>query len=240
MYTYNTRVGFSQVDTERLLKMESLTALFQDVTCFQGEEIGVGFDYLEPKEQAWILNSWQIEVKRFPKFNEKITIGTFPTSFKSFIGTRNFVVKDEDNEVIVMANSIWTFMDMKKMRPVKVEEEFMKKYVLEEALPMEYSARKILLPETEEWIVIEKEPIKVQEHYLDSNMHVNNGQYVQIAGGFVNKRIKYNQMRVEYRNQARLGDVIIPVVYEKESACIVALCNVEKKPYAVIEYNLKN
>lgn len=235
MYTYNTRVGFSQVDTEKLLKMESLTALFQDVTCFQGEEIGVGFDYLEPMGQAWILNSWQIDVKRFPKFNEKITIGTFPTGFKSFIGTRNFIVKDENDETIVMANSVWTFMDMVKMRPAKVTEEFIQKYTLEEPLPMEYADRKIALPESEDWIVEEKEPIKVREHYLDSNMHVNNGQYVQIAAGFLPKGIKHNQMRVEYRNQARLGDMIIPVVYNKDSDCIVALCDTEKKPYAIIE-----
>lgn len=237
MYTYNTRVGFSQVDTSRLLKIESLTALFQDVTCFQGEDIGNGFALLEPRKQAWILNSWQIEVKRFPQFNENITVGTFPTSFKGFIGNRNFVVKDEQDEVIVMANSIWTFMDMEKMRPTKVDEEFISKYTLEEPLPMDYSARKILLPDVQvdEWTKVEKEPIKVREHYLDSNMHVNNGQYIQIATGFFPKGIKYNKMRVEYRNQARLGDVMIPVVYEKENACIVALCDTEKKPYAVVE-----
>ena len=235
MYTYNTKVGFSQVDTDKLMKMEALTAAFQDVTCFQGEEIGVGFDYLEPKKQAWILNNWQIEVRRFPKFNEKITVGTFPTSFKSFIGTRNFVVLDEAGEQIVVANSIWTFMDMEKMRPVKVEEEFIQKYVLEEPLEMDYSARKILLPETDEWTVTKKEPIKVSEYHLDSNMHVNNGQYIQMAGGFLNRSVKYDKLRVEYRKQARLGDEIIPVVYERENTCIVALCDADNNPYAVIE-----
>lgn len=235
MYTYNTRVGFSQVDTNRLIKMEALTALFQDVTCFQGEDIGNGFALLEPRKQAWILNSWQIDVKRFPQFNENITVGTFPTSFKGFIGNRNFVVKDEQDEVIVMANSIWTFMDMEKMRPTKVDEDFISKYTLEEPLPMDYSARKIMLPDKEDWTITEKESIKVREHYLDSNMHVNNGQYIQIAIGFFPKGIKFNKMRVEYRNQARLGDVMIPVVYEKENACIVALCDTDKKPYAVVE-----
>ncbi|MBQ8039851.1 MAG: acyl-[Lachnospiraceae bacterium] len=235
MYTYDMRVGFSQVDTDRLMKMEALTAVFQDVTCFQGEEIGNGFALLEPRKQAWLLNSWQIEVKRFPAFNEKISVGTFPTSFKGFIGNRNFVVKDETGDNIVMANSIWTFMDMAKIRPVKVDEEFISRYTLEEPLPMNYAARKIALPETEDWLVTEKEAIKVREHYLDSNMHVNNGQYIQIAAGFFAKGIKYNQMRVEYRNQARLGDMIIPVVYKKEKACIVALCGTDKKPYAIIE-----
>lgn len=238
MYTYTTKVGFSQVDTDRLMKIDALTALFQDVTCFQGEDIGNGFALLEPRQQAWILNSWQIEVKRFPAFNEQIIIGTFPTSFKGFIGNRNFVVKDADDETIVMANSIWTFMDMEKMRPVRVDEEFISKYTLEEPLPMDYSARKILLPDTEEtpdWGVSEREPITVREYHLDSNMHVNNGQYVQIACGFLPQGTKYDKMRVEYRNQARLGDEMIPVVYENGNICIVALCDKENKPYAVIE-----
>lgn len=238
MYTYNTKVGFSQVDTHRLMKIEALTDVFQDVTCFQGEEIGIGFDYLEPRNLAWILNSWQIDVKRFPKFNEKITVGTFPTGFKSFLGTRNFVVLDETGEQIVMANSIWTFMDMKKMRPVRVEKEIVQKYILEDPLPMDYFARKITIPDGEGWTVAEKEPLIVSEYHLDSNMHVNNSQYVQIAGVFLNGNIKYNKLRVEYRKQAHRGDQFIPVVHEKGNTCIVALCDTEKNPYAVVEAEL--
>lgn len=235
MYTYTTKVGFSQVDTDRLMRMDVLTALFQDVTCFEGEDIGNGFALLEPRQQAWILNSWQIEVKRFPAFNERITVGTFPTSFRGFIGNRNFVVKDASDEIIVMANSIWTFMDMAKMRPVKVEEEFISKYELEEPLPMDYLARKILIPDTLDWEVAEREAIKVCEYHLDSNMHVNNGQYVQIASAYLRGGVKFNRMRVEYRSQARLDDVMVPMVYTNGDTCIVALCDTENKPYAVIE-----
>ena len=237
MYTYTTKVGYSQVDTDRLMRIDALTALFQDVTCFQGEDIGNGFALLEPRKQAWILNSWQIEVKRFPAFNERITVGTFPTSFRGFIGNRNFVVKDDSDEIIVMANSIWTFMDMAKMRPAKVDEEFISKYTLEEPLPMDYSARKILIPDTPDWEVSEKEGIKVCEYHLDSNMHVNNGQYVQIASAYLPRDIRFNRMRVEYRSQARLDDVMVPMVYEKDKHCIVALCDTDNKPYAVIEAN---
>ena len=235
MYTYETRVGFSQVDTNRVMKIEELTAVFQDVTCFQGEELGVGFEYLEPMKKAWVLNAWQIDVKRFPKFNEKITVATFPTTFKSFIGNRNFFVKDEAGEMIVVANSVWTFMDMEKLRPSKVDEKFYEVYPLEEPLDMEYLPRKIDLPDSEEWKITKKEALKIREYHLDSNMHVNNGQYVQIASGFLKRGIPYNRLRVEYRKQAMLGDAVIPVVYEKENACIVALCYEENNAYAVIE-----
>ncbi len=235
MYTYNTRIGFSQVDTNRIIKMEALIALMQDATCFQGEELGVGFEYLEPKKRAWILNAWQIDIKRYPVFNEKVTVGTFPTSFKSFIGNRNFIIKDENGDAIVMANSIWTFMDMEKMRPAKVEDDFIKVYTMEEPLPMDYSARKIMIPKEQDFKVTKKEALTVREYHLDSNMHVNNGQYVQIADAFLPGAIRYDRLRVEYRKQARLGDIIIPIIYERENTCIVALCDEKESPYAVIE-----
>ena len=47
--------------------------------------------------------------------------------------------------------------------------------------------------------------------------------------------MKYDRLRVEYRKQAKLGDVMIPIVHEKEDACIVALYDEEKNVYAVIE-----
>lgn len=237
MYTYETQVGFSHVDTNKNMKMEALAALFQDVTCFQGEELGVGFGYVEPMKVAWVLNSWQIDVKRFPRFNEKITVGTFPTGFKSFIGTRNFLVKDEAGRDIVMANSLWTFMDMEKMRPAKIDGKFLEVYDLEEPLPMEYLERKIELPKDEDadWIVVHRAPVTVREYHLDSNMHVNNGQYVQIASGFFPRDKQYDRLRVEYRRQAVLGDEMIPVVYEKEGVCIVSLEDKERKPHAIAE-----
>lgn len=240
MYTYNMRVGFSHVDSDRVMKMEMLPALLQDVTCFQGEELGVGFEYLEPLGCAWILNAWQIDVKRMPQFNEKITIGTFPTEFRGFIGTRNFIIKDEDDNTLVMANSVWTFMDMKKLRPSKVAEKFIEVYTLEEQLPMEYLPRKITLPEIDDsgQAVSEKEVLKVREYHLDSNKHVNNGQYIQIACAFLPEGIKYDRLRVEYRKQAKLGDVMLPVVYKKEGCCIVALCDEEKSPYAIVEASM--
>ena len=69
-------------------------------------------------------------------------------------------------------------------------------------------------------------------------MHVNNGQYVHIASGFLPKGKKFTRLRVEYRKQAVLGDVMTPITYNKDGVCVVALCDEEKKPYAVIETSM--
>ena len=235
MYEFDTRIRFSEVDSEGKLTLIGLLNYFQDASIFHSEDCGVGTLYLKEHSLAWVLNAWQIDIKRYPVFNEKVTVGTFPTSFKSFIGNRNFIIKDENGDAIVMANSIWTFMDMEKMRPAKVEDDFIKVYTMEEPLPMDYSARKIMIPKEQDFKVTKKEALTVREYHLDSNMHVNNGQYVQIADAFLPGAIRYDRLRVEYRKQARLGDIIIPIIYERENTCIVALCDEKESPYAVIE-----
>ena len=50
-------------------------------------------------------------------------------------------------------------------------------YGTEEPLPMEYAGRKIPLPKERK----QGEPFPVRRHQIDTNHHVNNSQYVQMA-----------------------------------------------------------
>lgn len=77
---------------------------------------------------------------------------------------------------------------------------------------------------------------------MDTNYHVNNGQYIRIAmeclpAGLLQKENAHiRQMRAEYKKQAHLGDRIYPVVYsEGEETAAIALNNQEGQPYCVVE-----
>lgn len=47
--------------------------------------------------------------------------------------------------MLAQANSIWSFVDTKKMRPVFVSEDIVESFGIEEKLDMDYSNRKITL-----------------------------------------------------------------------------------------------
>ena len=104
---------------------------------------------------------------------------------------------------------------------------------MESKLDMEYAPRKIVLPEDYE----QQDSFAVQKHHLDTNHHVNNCQYVQMAMDYLPENFKIHQMRAEYKISARLGDVIIPYTKEENGIYTVGLCNEEKKPYAVVEFS---
>ena len=231
MYTFESRVRYSEVDHTELITLPAIINYFQDCSTFQSEDLGVGIDYLKEKQQGWILSYWQIIVNRYPGMGERIDISTWATGFEGLYGPRNFRMRDEKKETVAYANSIWVFMDMKKGRPVKPDADDIAKYGLDEPLEMEYASRKITLPkETEELAAF-----PVRKYHIDTNEHVNNCQYVQMALEVLTEEIRVRQARVEYKKSAVYGDEIFPKVAREEGRTVVELCDIKGKPYAVVE-----
>ena len=50
MYTYESRVRFSEVDHYETMTLPSIINYFQDGSIFQSEDIGLGVDYLKEKK----------------------------------------------------------------------------------------------------------------------------------------------------------------------------------------------
>ena len=101
-----------------------------------------------------------------------------------------------------------------------------------EALDMPYKGRKISLPEETE--VLEAFPVR--RYHIDTNEHVNNCQYVQMALEFLPADRQFRQIRVEYKKSAVLGDVIYPKRSREEERTIIELCAENGRPYAVVEF----
>ncbi|MGN1171843.1 MAG: acyl-[acyl-carrier-protein] thioesterase, partial [Lachnospiraceae bacterium] len=109
------------------------------------------------------------------------------------------------------------------------------KYVLGLKLDMEYAPRKILIPENG----VAQDSFTVQRQHLDSNHHVNNAQYVKMAVPYLPEDFRTGQLRVEYKSQAHLNDVICPMVAVNGTVHTVWLNSPEGMTYAVLEFTQK-
>ena len=231
MYTINQRIRYSEIDHNGAITLPGIINYFQDCSTFQSEDIGLGAENLKKRKKAWILSYWQVIVDRYPKLGEQVTVGTFATSFKGLFGDRNFVMKDAEGNQVACANSIWVFMDMEKGRPARPEPEDIEAYGIAEPLEMPYEGRKILLPEKME----DREAFPVRKYHIDTNEHVNNCQYVQMAMEMLPKEMKIHQLRVDYKKSAVLGDIIYPKVSMEKDRTVSLLCDESGKEYAVVE-----
>ncbi len=231
MYTMDGRVRYSEIDHNGTITLPGIINYFQDCSNFQSEDIGRGTEWLKAKKKAWILSYWQVIIKRYPKLGERIVVSTFASGLKGAFGDRNFVLKDEEGRQIACAYSLWVFMDVEKGRPVRPEKEDIEPYGQEEPLDMPYEGRKIVLPEMME----DRPPFPVRKYHIDTNEHVNNCQYVQMAMEMIPKNRQVQQLRVDYKKSAVLGDVIYPKVAEEPERTVIELCDEDGGVYAVLE-----
>ena len=238
MYTFDSRIRYSEVDKDAYLTIESLIDYFQDCSTFQTQDGPATMEYLKERNIAWVLNSWQIVINRYPKLCEEVTIGTVPYELKGFFGHRNFFMDTKAGERLAIANSVWTLFDFEKGVPARITPEIVEAYPLEEKLPMDYGDRKIMVPKEAE--VLTGEEILVRSHHLDTNNHVNNGQYIRMAiESLPDKAIKVTALRAEYKRQALLGDTLLPEIRKvsKNGAMTytINLKDVSNNPVCIVE-----
>lgn len=244
MYEFEGKIRYSEVDDCGLLRPEALIDYFQDCSTFQCEDGGVGIGYMKDRSCAWIVNYWQIEVNRYPALGERVVTATIPYEWKGgFIGMRNFRMAAPDGEILAIANSVWSLMDLQRMTPVRVPEDMKKVFTLQEKLEMDYKPRKVPLPDASPE---ERSVLTVGREHLDSNHHVNNGQYVRFLMGAFPEESLVKGMRIEYRKQALLGDRMHVFVYpgtdpdgQGGSIFPAALLDDEGKPYVTAEFRVR-
>lgn len=243
MYTFKSVVRFSETGKDSKLTIPHLISYFQDCSNFHSNSIGLYKEKLIGMDRAWFLSSWQIVINSRPNIDEEIEVETRAYEIKGFYGLRNFIMHNGAKEVCAYANSIWFYVDTKKGKPVKYEQEEGTGFEIDEEFPMEKADRKIVIPENTEKIV-KADRLKVRESHLDSNYHMNNREYVRIALDFMPESFEINnlrQIRVEYKKAAVLDEVMVPVYYfDTESKKIfVSLENEAGENFAKVEFELR-
>ena len=237
MFSFDTRIRYSELNSNLKLPLVSLINLFQDSSIFHSEKIGKGRDFLSQTFHAWIVTRWHIEIYDEVLPYEEVTISTWPTKFDSFFGYRDYTLTSkETGKVKAAATATWVLLDTKNMHPARITSEFYEGYELKEPFIEKFDKRKIMYL-NEEYTACDN--VHVVRAHIDSNGHVNKGQYLSIAEDILPKNFTYQYVRADYRKSAILGDTLCPKISIQDDKCIVLLTDKDGNVYTVIEF-LKN
>lgn len=229
MYEMQSRVRYSETDVDARLSLIGIMNYMQDCSTQQSEDIGAGLEWLSRERRAWLLSSWQILILKRPALGEEIRVRTWPYAFKGIYGLRNFAIYNADGSYAVKANSCWFLADIDTGKPTRVTEAIAAPYgALEPKLSMEYAPRKLELPQS----LIEAGTRPVMRHQIDTNRHVNNAQYVDMATELLPEGAEICEIRAEYRKAAVLGDILHMRYAETAGGYFVSICREDGSIFA--------
>lgn len=209
-YQSNIHVDLRDVDFSRELKLSTLFSYFQDVASLASEDLGWGIEQLATKFRvAWVLMRIRVEVVRMPKYNEEITIETWPHEPKRIEFERDFLVRDANGDILVRASSIWVLMDIDERRLKRNDSIGIQYPAVREERALNKKLGKL-----QGYGNLEKVYKKVIGYSdIDFNGHLNNSKFVDYAMDvfpFENhKRFEVKSVEMNFINEALPGDTII-------------------------------
>ncbi|MCY6354301.1 acyl-[acyl-carrier-protein] thioesterase [Clostridium sp. ZS2-4] len=210
-------IHFYEVNYKKKALMTSLIDYFNDVAIYQSEELGVGLDYLLERNMAWILYKWDITIKEYPKIGDKIKVRTLPYSLRKFYAYRKFYILDAEGKTIAEANSVWMLIDIKNKRPIRVNEELVKAYGLENN-----AGESLKIENIDKIQRIDNEILfKVRYSDIDTNGHVNNEKYAAWMIESIPKDVVLNytlvNIKITYKKETKYGENIKVLTQRNES-----------------------
>ena len=232
MYHLRHKVRYSEISSDTFVNIAQIVNYMQDCSTYESISVGDDLESLVAKKAAWFLAAWQIEVERYPEMSEEITISSWHCGHKGILANRNFDICDAEGNRIVSANSIWFYYDLEKKVPRRILEEHVDMYGHADPLPMDYKPRKFTVPELEGR---REESFLVRKADLDTNGHVNNGKYIEMALEYVEGH-RVTSMRADYRKSALYGDRVFPVIFEEDNTTYVELRNEEEEIFVIVEF----
>lgn len=234
MYGYDYRVANNDVDETVRQTPVSMITLMQNCSLFSLEATPTFKHYLDDNDIAMMIVSRQADIVRRPAFGEHVHVETSIYEFRGYLGYRNTFVYDAAGAAVGKCWAIGAFVSLRTGKLVRTPQEIVDTIPFAEKKEMEYLPKKIHLPKTPP---LRQSPFKAARDDIDLYGHVNNAQYIRMAYEYLPVGFDCNRVRVEYKSQAKRGDVIYPLVFAlpENAGIAVALCDEADAPYATIE-----
>ena len=150
-----------------------------------------------------MLLYWKIKVIERPSWNTEVTVKTWPRKFEKVSSWRDFEVYDEKNNLIVLATTEWVLINIENMGIAKITEDMKEGYGLVNKSAFEEDVKAKMQEDSESNLAYE---YKVRRSDIDSNGHVNNVVYVDLAYNAMPEEIALDFQNVEiyYKKQVKL------------------------------------
>ncbi|MCG6914654.1 hypothetical protein LJE86_12115 [bacterium BMS3Abin03] len=170
------KVKAFDVDSNNRLKISTFFNYFQEAASDHAEHLKFGYEDLLPKELFWVLSWAKFQFGGFPKFMDEVKVQTWGKMQHKLHSMRDFLLFNEQNDIICKATTAWLLLNLKSLRPK----------ILPQVFPdVEFWNEKSALNDLPEKFptIAEKNKVYTQRiNYsdIDLNQHVNNAKYVEL------------------------------------------------------------
>jgi len=177
------------------------------------EVLGYSLKTLLTRGYSWILLNWNIKINELPESGENINFQTWISQTRRCFADREFLIQNNQNQIILQASSRWIFYNINKQRPVKMFPEFFDNRIIKPEVAFHKSILDSSILERNRFTASEILVI-VQRNDIDMLNHVHNSRYIEWIINNKPEKIrnqyKLSHIQVSYKHEVKYpGKVLV-------------------------------
>lgn len=104
-------VTTAETDMYARLRAGALVNLLIQAAIQSADQLGFGFEDFSRKKLFWVVSRFTIEIKRPLLWNEEGVVETWPKNLDKLLYLRDFILKDEKQQIVATSTSGWLAVD---------------------------------------------------------------------------------------------------------------------------------
>lgn len=204
MITEKYKIPYYSVDSKLNLSISSIFNYIMEIGSVHSDNVGMTNERLVELGYTWMLYQLRININKFPKAQEEISVNTWISKSDKLKSQREVNIVDKNGGILVEGTLVWLVIDIAKMRAVKIPE------VIKEAYKVEGNESKEEFLNLSKLIIEEEgNDITVYKSDIDYNQHVNAGVYLRwIVDSIKLDNDKLQSIEILYKDQTFIEDKV--------------------------------
>ena len=203
---YNLR--YFEMNKHGMASPVTILTLLEETAADHCLNIGYSLYDLEKQNIGWVLTSGVIEMTRYPKYKENITVLTWLSKYTLVRGYRENLILDEDENIIGKAKGRWVFYDIQNRKPIPIFDDIIQKWKFNLKSAIEENPE--LINQGGEGDL--KNEFCIYRSDIDSYKHVSNIRYLHfllesLPEDFLDKYF-LKTINAKFFSEAKFGDKI--------------------------------
>lgn len=213
------RIDIEHIGKANLLTNHGILSLLESIACYHSDIAGYGINQMEQTHLTWVLLNWKVRVFKRVCYGSIVTVKTWARYASRICTLRDFEIYDEDGNLICIASSKWTLIDLTTKSIIKIPDDILNLYEPEKKSVFEETdIAKLKAPEIAS--IFPSYTFKVQRKDIDVNEHMHNIYYLDYAYEALPTNVyeldESNFFEVMYKTACKLGNEVC-CYYTKEN-----------------------
>lgn len=228
-------IGLEDIGLNCKATNKTILAIMEDIGSLHSGSVGYGVTDIETTKEAWVILDWKVRIIRRPEYNEKIQACTWACGMNRLFALRDFELKDEAGNTIVIGSSRWILINIETRRPERLKPELadmfgaeVDHHIFPEGDPDFKDIPDVseIMSDTTDNIVYE---YQVERRDIDTNGHMHNLNYLEVAYEAlpleVYNKEECNNIRIVYKKEIMYGQKVKCEYTKKEDKNYVIMSN---------------